>query len=128
MVSPKVTIDGVPTLANRLPSGPASRALLDQYRPEHVSQQRIPIATGLPDRLHELELVVTGRQHESSAGPSVGVDAILIGRARPLGPYLITGGVWGAALLALLWRVRPLAAAQPRATAGPAPGTTGRDG
>ncbi len=102
----EVTIDGAPTLANRLPSGPASRALLDQYRPEAVSQQHIPIATGLPDRLHELELVVTGRQHESSAGPAIGVDAILIGRARPLGPYLITGGVWGAALIALLWRMR----------------------
>ncbi len=102
----EVTIDGVPTLANRLPSGPASRALLDQYRPEGLSQQHIPIATGLPDRLHELELVVTGRRHESSSGPAVGVDAILIGRARPLGPYLVTGGVWGAALFALLWRVR----------------------
>ena len=102
----EVTIDGVPTLANRLPSGPASRALLDQYRPEALSQQHIPIATGLPDRLHQLELVVTGRQHEAAAGPAIGVDAILIGRARPLGPYLITGGVWGAALLALLWRVR----------------------
>lgn len=102
----EVTIDGVPTLANRLPSGPASRALLDQYRPEAASQQHIPIATDLPDRLHALELVVTGRRHESSSGPAVGVDAILIGRARPLGPYLITGGVWGAALFALLWRVR----------------------
>ncbi len=102
----EVTIDGVPTLANRLPSGPASRALLDQYRPEALSQQHIPIATGLPDRLHELELVVTGRRYESSAGPAIGVDAILIGRARPLGPYLITDGVWGAALIALLWRVR----------------------
>ena len=102
----EVTIDGAPTLANRLPSGPASRALLDQYRPGALSQERIPIATGLPDRLHELELVVTGRQHFASAGPAIGVDAILIGRARPLGPYLITGGLWVAALIALLWRVR----------------------
>ncbi len=102
----EVTIDGVPTLANRLPSGPASRALLDQFRPAARSQERIPIATGLPDRLHELELVVTGRQHDASVGPAIGVDAILIGRARPLGPYLITGGVWSAALIALLWRVR----------------------
>ena len=102
----EVTIDGVPTLANRLPAGPASRALLDQYRPETLSQQRIPIATGLPDRLHELELVVTGRQAADSLGPAIGVDAILIGRARPLGPYLLTGGVWCAALIALLWRVR----------------------
>ena len=102
----EVTIDGVPTLANWLPAGPASRALLDQYRPEARSQQRIPIATGLPDRLHELELVVTGRQHFASLGPAIGVDAILIGRARPLGPYLIAGGVWGTALIALLWRAR----------------------
>ena len=102
----EVTIDGAPTLANRLPSGPASRALLDQYRPEARSQERIPIATGLPDRLHELELVVTGRRHFASAGPAVGVDAILIGRARPLGPYLVTGGVWGMGLIALLWRLR----------------------
>ena len=102
----EVTIDGVPTLANWLPAGPASRALLDQYRPEARSQQRIPIATGLPDRLHELELVVTGRQHFASLGPAIGVDAILIGRTRPPGPYLITGGVWGTALIALLWRAR----------------------
>ena len=102
----EVTIDGVPTLANRLPAGPASRALLDQYRPETLSRQRIPIATGLPDRIHELELIITGRQAADSLGPAVGVDAILIGRTRPLGPYLLAGSVWGAALVALLWRVR----------------------
>lgn len=102
-----VKINGAYTLANRLPLNANGQAIVDFYAPVARPQQRIVLASGLPDRLHEVELTVTGERHPSSAGVGIGIDAVVVSRARPELPLLGLGGAWGATAVGLLWLVAP---------------------
>ena len=81
-----VKVNGASTLANRLPLTPTGQAFLDLYAPQPAPQRRLVIADGLPDREHEVELAVTGQAAPLSGGPGVGVDAVIVSRARPVLP------------------------------------------
>ncbi|HEU5316737.1 MAG TPA: beta-galactosidase, partial [Chloroflexota bacterium] len=98
-----VKINGAYTLANRLPLNPNGQAVADFYAPRESSQARVALASGLPDRVHEVELIVTGDPNPASAGAGVGIDAIVVSRARPVVPLIALGGVWGVSGLAVAW-------------------------
>ena len=98
-----VKVNGAYTLANRLPLNPNGQAVVDFYAPTGSSQARIALASGLPDRVHEVELVVTGDLNPASTGAGVGIDAIVVSRARPTLPAIALGGAWGASALAAAW-------------------------
>lgn len=125
-----VTINGAATLANRRPRDPIGRATIDFYAPDEQPQRRMPLADGLPDRVHEVELVVSGQRAALSTGSSVGVDAVVVTRAQPAMPALVLAGAWAGSGLALLWLLRdrllallePVAAPALRARAVPAAG------
>ncbi|HEX2326443.1 MAG TPA: hypothetical protein VHQ00_13675, partial [Chloroflexota bacterium] len=101
-----VKVNGASTLANRLPLTPTGQAFLDLYAPQPTPQRRLVIADGLPDREHEVELAVTGQAAPLSGGPGVGVDAVIVSRARPVLPLLLLVGAWLASLAVALWAGR----------------------
>ncbi|MBI2861627.1 MAG: cellulase family glycosylhydrolase [Chloroflexi bacterium] len=87
----EVTIDGQPSLANRLPQG-GGTAKLNLASPSEAGQVRVPIAQGLPNQAHVAELRV------SSPG-MVAIGAVVVG-----GPPL--GRIWPlATAVALLLAV-----------------------
>ncbi|HEV2124928.1 MAG TPA: O-antigen ligase family protein, partial [Chloroflexota bacterium] len=101
-----VKINGAYTLANSLPLNSNGQATIDFYAPEPQARRRIPVASGLPDRVHEVELIVTGEHHPASNGSGVGIDAVAVWRARPRTPLLALVGGWGITGMALLWVLR----------------------
>jgi polysaccharide biosynthesis protein PslG len=101
-----VKVNGAYTLANRLPLNANGQATLDFYAPDPRPQARIPIASGLPDREHVVELTVTGGRNPLSRGAGVGIDAIVVGRSRPLLPLAIAGAAWAGTALVVAWIVR----------------------
>jgi O-antigen ligase len=107
-----VRINGTALLANRLPLNRHGQAVLDFYAPEPQPQRRLAIASGLPAREHELEITVSGEHAPAAQAPGVGIDAIVVSRARPVLPALALGGAGAGSLLAALWLLRP--AIQPR--------------
>ncbi|HXI17893.1 MAG TPA: hypothetical protein VNM48_16145, partial [Chloroflexota bacterium] len=110
-----VKVNGAYTLANRLPLNQNGQATIDFYAPEVMPRQRITIASGLPDRVHEVELTVTGARAVASSGVGIGLDAVAVSRSRPIWPLVTLGGAWGGTLLILLWSLRsrvPLAIAR----------------
>ncbi len=108
-----VRVNGASTLANRLPLNANGQATLDLYAPEPASQRQLKVADGLPDREHEVELTVTGQHAPLATAPGVGVDAVVVSRARPALPALLLCGAWAASAGLLLWAAR----AFPRAMA-----------
>ncbi|MDW8102313.1 MAG: right-handed parallel beta-helix repeat-containing protein [Anaerolineae bacterium] len=67
-------------------------ASVDTYNPITLYQQEITVATGLPWKMHNLEVMVTGQKNPSSSGYQVTVDAF---RAYGVGrnnAYLTSGG------------------------------------
>src|SRR5207244_3266474 len=94
------------TLANRLPLNQFGQATIDLYAPQPQPQRHIVIADGLPDQVHDLEIDVTGEHNPLSAGPGVGLDAIVVTRARPITPLVALGAAWLGSLLALFWAAR----------------------
>ncbi len=102
-----VKINGAYTLANRLALNANGQATLDFYAPEDRPQMRFPIASSLPDRMHEVELIVTGERHPLATGAGVGIDAVAVSRTRPLLPAALLGAAWGATALSLAVLVRP---------------------
>ncbi|MBI3970138.1 MAG: O-antigen ligase family protein [Chloroflexi bacterium] len=101
-----VKLNGAYTLANRLPLNRNGQAVLDFWAPQAASQRRLTIADGLPDRVHELELVVSGEKAPHSGGPGVGVDAVVVSRSRPALPALALAGGWSVSLLVFAWALR----------------------
>jgi O-antigen ligase len=106
-----VQIDGAYTLANRLPLNVNGQATIDFYSPEVRPQQRIPLASGLPDRVHEVELTLTGDGAPESGGSGVGIDAIVVGRDRPVTALYLLVAAWASTALAGAWLARPPAGA-----------------
>ena len=102
-----VKINGAYTLANRLPLNANGQAYVDFYAPTARSQQRLLLASGLPDRAHEVELTVTGEHHPAATAAGIGVDAIAVSRSRPALPVAALGGAWGLTALGLLWLGAP---------------------
>ena len=102
-----VKINGAYTLANRLPLNAHGQAFVDFYAPTARAQEWIVLASGLPDRVHEVELTVTGDRHPASSAAGIGIDAVAVSRARPLLPLLGLGGAWGLTALGLVWLAAP---------------------
>jgi O-antigen ligase len=98
-----VKINGAYTLANRLPLNANGQAFLDFYAPTSRAQQRLPLATGLPDREHEVELTVTGERHPASTSVGIGLDALVVSRARPILPSAALGFAWVLTAIGALW-------------------------
>lgn len=102
-----VRINGVYSLADRLPLNRNGQAHIDFFRPLPEPQARISVADGLPDREHELELTVSGERNPASSGPGIGVDALVISRAPPRAPLLLLLAASMGGLAATLWALRP---------------------
>ncbi|MGI8424127.1 MAG: O-antigen ligase family protein [Chloroflexota bacterium] len=102
-----VKINGAYTLANRLPLNPNGQAILDFYASSERAQQRRTLASGLPDRVHDVELTVTGEKQPASSGAGIGIDAIVVSRARPVFPVLAAAGAWGVTGIGLAWLLVP---------------------
>jgi O-antigen ligase len=101
-----VKINGAYTLANHLPLNQNGQATVDFFAPQAQAQRRIPLASGLPDAIHTVELTVTGEHAAASTGAGVGIDAVMVWRARPLLPLLALSGGWVLTGLAGLWYLR----------------------
>ncbi|MBM4436611.1 MAG: O-antigen ligase family protein [Actinobacteria bacterium] len=103
----RVRIDGQDALPDRLPRNGAGEALLDLYAETPARLVRIPIATRLPPGPHLAELTVMAERNPRATGGLVVVDGVVVGNARPLGPYFALAALWGAAALVALWRTGP---------------------
>ena len=114
----RIHIDGHSGLADALPRNAAGEAILNLYAPEVERLARIPIARGLSDGPHVLELTVMAERDPASSGGLVIVDGALVGNSRPLWPYAAIAGTWALALAVLVWAVGGRAA---RAIAARAP-------
>ena len=101
----RVRIDGHSALADALPRNAAGEAILNLYAPEVERLARVPIARGLSQGPHVLELTVMAERDPRSSGGLVIVDGALVGNARPLWPYAGVAGAWALALAALVWAV-----------------------
>ena len=60
-----------------------------------------------------MEITVTGQHSPLASAPGVGVDAVVVSRARPVLPALLLAAAWTASAAVLLWAARAL----PRALA-----------
>ncbi len=106
----RVRIDGHSALADALPRNAAGESILNLYAPEVERLARIPIARGLSQDPHVLELTVMAERDPRSSGGLVIVDGALVGNSRPLWPYAAVAGVWTLALAVLVWAVGARAA------------------
>ena len=101
----RVRIDGHSALADALPRNAAGEAILNLYAPEVERLARVPIARGLSQGPHVLELTVMAERDPRSSGGLVIVDGALVGNSRPLWPYAAVAGAWALALAVLVWAV-----------------------
>ncbi len=101
----RVRIDGRSALADALPRNAAGEAILNLYAPEVERLARIPIARGLSQGPHVLELTVMAERDPQASGGLVIVDGALVGNSRPLWPYAAVAGAWALALAVLVWAV-----------------------
>ena len=101
----RVRIDGHSALADALPRNAAGEAILNLYAPAVERLARIPIARGLSQGPHRLELTVMAERDSQSSGGLVIVDGALVGNSRPLWPYAGVAGAWALALAVLVWAV-----------------------
>src|SRR5206468_2461851 len=85
-----VSVDGSPTYATDVPKDSAGRAAVDLYAPA-PSAALIPVASGLPQRSHELTLVVSGRANSMASGPAVEINGFAVGLTRDQRPYYAGG-------------------------------------
>lgn len=100
-----VRINGSQSLAHRLAKDEGGQSVLDLYAPEQQWQEEVLLADRLPDREHEVEVVVTGRRNALSSASGVDIDAVVVVRERPLWPYVAVGGLYAGFLAALGWFV-----------------------
>ncbi|MCY3912278.1 MAG: O-antigen ligase family protein [Chloroflexi bacterium] len=114
----RVRIDGHSALADALPRNAAGEAIMNLYAPEVERLARIPIARGLAQGPHVLELTVMAERDRQASGGLVIVDGALVGNSRPLWPYAAVAVTWALALAALVWaiggRATRVAARMPR--------------
>ncbi len=101
----RVRIDGHSALADALPRNAAGEAILNLYAPEVERLARIPIARGLSQGPHVLELTVMAERDPRASGGLVIVDGALVGNSRPLWPYAAVAVTWALALAALVWAI-----------------------
>ena len=101
----RVRIDGHSALADALPRNAAGEAILNLYAPEVERLARIPIARGLSQGPHVLELTVMAERDPQASGGLVIVDGALVGNSRPLWPYAAVAVTWALALAALVWAI-----------------------
>ncbi len=101
----RVRVDGHSALADALPRNAAGEAILNLYAPEVERLARIPVARGLTQGPHVLELTVMAERDSRSSGGLVIVDGALVGNSRPLWPYAGIAGAWALALAVLVWAV-----------------------
>ena len=101
----RVRIDGHSALADALPRNAAGEAILNLYAPEVERLARIPLARGLSQGPHMLELTVMAERDARSAGGLVIVDGALVSNSRPLWPYATVAVAWALALAGLVWAV-----------------------
>ncbi|MCY4113795.1 MAG: O-antigen ligase family protein [Chloroflexi bacterium] len=99
----RVRIDGHSALADALPRNAAGEAILNLYAPEVERLARIPIARGLSQGPHVLELTVMAERDPRSSGGLVIADGALVGNSRPLWPYAAVAATWALALAVLVW-------------------------
>lgn len=99
----RVRIDGHDALADAVPRNASGEAILNLYANEVVRLARVPIASGLPEGPHVLELTVMVESDPQSSGRLVIVDGALVGNSRPLWPYLAIIGAWAFAVAAGIW-------------------------
>ena len=120
----RIHIDGHSALADALPRNAAGEAILNLYAPEVQRLARIPIARGLSDGPHVLELTVMAERDPRASGGLVIVDGALVGNGRPLWPYAAVAATWALALAVGVWAVGGRVA---RAIAARAPSTKSLD-
>ena len=101
----RVRVDGHSALADAVPRNAAGEAILNLYAPEVERVARIPIARGLSQGPHVLELTVMVERDPRSSGGLVIVDGALVGNSRPLWPYAAVAGAWALALAVVVWAV-----------------------
>ena len=110
-----ITIDGKE--ANRLPHDQQGRSYLDLYSAEPLWQNRVLVASGLPNAKHTLRLAVSSTGNPAATGSNITVDGFAIqsdGEGQSFWPSVGVGIVALVAGLVLLWRRRQT----PRGDAG----------
>lgn len=98
-----VRINGSQSLAHRLAKDEGGQAVLDLYAPEQQWQAEVLLADRLPDREHEVEVVVTGTHNALATASGVDIDAVVVVRERPLWPYVALGSLYFGFLAAFGW-------------------------
>ena len=101
-----VTVDGSYLLAGQLARNRFGQAMIDFGAPVARDGVRIPVAAGLPDGTHRLELTVSGDAGTGSTAPGVGIDAIIVARDRATAPETILAGAGAMTVLAGGWATR----------------------
>ena len=98
-----VRINGSQSLAHRLDKDAGGQAILDLYAPEDRWQEEVLLADRLPDRVHDVEVVVKGEHSPQSSASGIDIDAVVVVRERPLWPYVTLGGLYVGFFAALGW-------------------------
>lgn len=102
-----VEIDGTPQAANRLPRDDSGRAVVDERTPESRWQVELPVASGLTNGVHRLELTTTGPFAIDGLIVDAPTPSSPLRQPRALAPYAAAAATLPLLLLLLArWRAR----------------------
>ncbi len=129
----RLTIDGIPSLANLLPADDTGNRILDTYAAAPQPVAPVEVASGLPQGVHQLDLEVLPPAPAAGPGGSrQGNDVALAGFGvtieQPALRSYLKAGLAAAAALLLLWPATNLARRLTRATVRTGEGAHGRFG
>jgi len=102
-----VEIDGTPQAANRLPRDDSGRAVVDERTPESRWQVELPVASGLTNGVHRLQLTTTGPFVLDGLIVDAPTPSSPLRQLRALAPYAAAAATLPLLLLLLArWRAR----------------------
>jgi O-antigen ligase len=113
-----VTVDGSYVLAGLLPRNRYGQAMIDFGDAVARDSVRFPVASGLPDGVHTLEVTVSGDAGTGSSDAGVGIDGVVIARDRSGAPETILGVAWAVSIAVGAFSVRRSVEAQVAMLAG----------